>query len=89
LHHVFRISEDALRDFLHREVLARYTHLYRQPSSGAAAEEAGASADRSPDGLQPLREYMQRALAEMQASIESHIYGAMEGGGSGNRTNAS
>jgi hypothetical protein len=38
--------------------------------------------------LQPLRDYMQRALAEMQASIESHIYGAM-GGGAGNKTNSS
>lgn len=57
---------DALKEFLEKEILSRYTFLFRQDGE-----------DTSPEVGMPLQDFMQRALAEMQGSIEGHIYSAM------------
>lgn len=57
---------EELNTFLQQEILTKYTFLFRQDTE-----------DRSPDPSIPLQAFMQKALAEMQSVIESHIYAAM------------
>lgn len=55
------VPEDALREFLLRDVLDKYTFLFQQP-----ADNVG------PDG-KPIQPWVERILGEMQRTIDVHI----------------
>jgi hypothetical protein len=57
---------DELNLFLQKEILSKYTFLFRQDHE-----------ESSPEGGAGLQAFMQKALAEMQTVIEGHIYSAM------------
>ena len=60
------LEEGKLKAFLGEQVLSKYSFLYEQQTEGV-----------SPDG-QPLSEWLQRLLGDMQATIERHINNAMD-----------
>ena len=61
------ISEAALKDFLHKEILAKYSFLYKQNKDNTA-----------PDG-NSLESFLQGMLQQMQVQIEQHVNQAMDG----------
>ncbi len=62
-----RISQEALRQFLHNEVFEKYCFLFKQISDNS-----------SPTG-ESLETWLQKMLSQMQTSIESHVNSAMDG----------
>ena len=60
------LEEGKLKSFLGEQVLSKYSFLFEQKADGV-----------SPDG-QPLSEWLQRLLGDMQTTIERHINSAME-----------
>lgn len=61
------ISEAALKQFLNKEILERYSFLYKQKQDNSA-----------PDGGS-LESFLQQMLQQMQESIEQHVNSAMDG----------
>lgn len=62
-----RTARDKLKKFLDDEILQKYSFLYKQKSDNAAPH--GGS----------MEEWLQKMLAQMQASIEQHVNSAMDG----------
>lgn len=60
------VPEEELNNFLRKEVLSKYTFLFRQEIENA-----------SPQSGIELQNFMQTALSEMQSVIEGHIHTAM------------
>lgn len=60
------LEDGKLKAFLGEKVLSKYSFLYEQKAEGV-----------SPDG-QPLSEWLQRLLGDMQTTIERHINNAMD-----------
>lgn len=63
-----RLSEKALSAFLHAEVFDKYSFLFKQEAENA-----------SPNGEGSMEVWLQRMLAQMQTTIESHVNSAMDG----------
>lgn len=64
---IYRLSENALKDFLKSEVLDKYSFLYKQKAENSA-----------PNGSN-LESWLQKMLAQMQTSIQNHVTSAMDG----------
>jgi hypothetical protein len=65
--HAHRLTQDALRSFLSKEVLEKYSFLFKQKHENSA-----------PDGSN-LEPWLQALLGQMQTSIEQHVNSAMDG----------
>jgi hypothetical protein len=65
-----KLNENALRDFLDKEVFCKYAFLFKQDSENA-----------SPNGSEQgsMETWLKRMLAQMQSTIEAHVNSAMEG----------
>jgi hypothetical protein len=65
--HAHRLTQDALRSFLSKEVLEKYSFLFKQKHENSA-----------PDGSN-MEPWLQALLGQMQTSIEQHVNSAMDG----------
>lgn len=65
IHH--RLSQEALKSFFSKEVLEKYSFLFKQKHENSA-----------PDGSN-LEPWLQALLGQMQTSIEQHVNAAMDG----------
>jgi len=64
------LQDNKLKDFLDREILEKYSIMFKQKEEGS-----------SPDGTTSIQGWLQKLLAEMQRSIETHVNNAMAGDG--------
>jgi len=62
------LQDGKLKDFLDTEILEKYSIMFKQKEEGS-----------SPDGSTSIQGWLQKLLAEMQKSIETHVNNAMAG----------
>ena len=64
------LAENSIRNFIMKEVLSKYTFLFKQEGENGGPQDGSAESD-------DLQEWIQKMLYLMQESIEQHIEGAM------------
>ena len=64
----FSVSDVTLREFLSKEVLEKYTFLFKQRQENASPEEG-----------RSIQQWVEQMLRNMQTAIEQHVYKAIEG----------
>lgn len=62
------VSDVTLREFLSKEVLEKYTFLFKQRQENASPEEG-----------RSIQQWVEQMLRNMQTAIEQHVYKAIEG----------